>query len=56
MFTGQLSWRPDSSGIVGVGWQNHPFPSGCPGKNVVITSLGLIDKCARILLYKDNKY
>ena len=28
---GQISWRPDSRGIIGVVWSNHPFPMGCPG-------------------------
>ena len=28
---GELSWRSDSSGIVGTVWGNHPFPMGCPG-------------------------
>jgi hypothetical protein len=28
---GDISWKPDSSGIVGLAWWNHPFPMGCPG-------------------------
>lgn len=28
---GQIIWKPDSSGIIGVAWGNHPFPMGCPG-------------------------
>ena len=28
---GELSWRSDGSGIIGVVWGNHPFPMGCPG-------------------------
>lgn len=28
---GQLSWKADSSGLVGVAWPSHPFPMTCPG-------------------------
>ena len=28
---GEISWKSDSSGIIGVAWGNHPFPMGCPG-------------------------
>ena len=28
---GEISWKYDSSGIIGVAWGNHPFPMGCPG-------------------------
>ena len=27
---GEISWKFDSSGIIGVAWPNHPFPLGCP--------------------------
>ena len=27
---GQLTWKPDSLGLVGVAWYNHPFPMACP--------------------------
>lgn len=26
---GEISWKKDSSGIIGVVWPNHPFPLGC---------------------------
>ena len=28
---GEISWKTDSSGIIGTAWGNHPFPMGCPG-------------------------
>ena len=27
---GEISWMPDSSGILGVVWPNYPYPAGCP--------------------------
>ena len=27
---GEISWKPDSAGILGVIWPNYPYPSGCP--------------------------
>ena len=27
---GEISWMPNSSGILGVVWPNYPYPAGCP--------------------------
>ena len=27
---GEISWKSDSSGILGVAWPNYPYPAGCP--------------------------
>ena len=27
---GEISWKLDSSGILGVAWPNYPYPTGCP--------------------------
>ena len=52
---GEISWKLDSSGILGVAWPNYPYPTGCPHcanrKSQVMLQLGPI-KTAPLL----NKY
>ena len=56
---GQLTWKPDSTGLVGVAWYNHPFPMACPdctNRNSKIFTTNLVDTSDRkfLLLTGDN--
>lgn len=51
---GQLSWRADSSGLVGVAWRSEPFPQACPGIDVANHNLTEFKGCAFCCVKHDN--
>jgi len=49
---GQISWRPDSKGIIGVYWYNHPFPMACPdcsNRDSKVFTTDLVDGARKFL-------
>jgi hypothetical protein len=53
---GQLTWKPDSLGLVGVAWYNHPFPMACPAcsnRNSKIFTTNLLDRRFLLLTSSD---